>query len=128
MAKTAPFLGYAFGMAAFASIGRPGFANFARELMVFFGAFGTGSGFKYTAIQVATVCALWGLVISAVYMLRAYRQIFQGEPQADGTVSDPSVNVRWSLIILLAALLLGGLWPKSFLNFIQPSVEALIAK
>lgn len=129
VAKTAPFLGYAFGMAAFASIGLPGFANFASELMVFFGAFGSGAaGAKFTSIQIATVCALWGVVISAVYMLRAYRQIFQGEPQAVGTVVDPARNIRWSLIILLAALLVGGVWPKSFLSFIQPSVEALFAK
>jgi NADH-quinone oxidoreductase subunit M len=130
IAKKAPFLGYAFGMAAFASIGLPGFANFASELMVFFGAFGSG-GAKYTfgPIQIATACALWGVVISAVYMLRAYRQMFMGEPLSNAaTATDPGKNVRWSVIILLAALLLGGLWPKSFLSFIQPSVEALLAK
>jgi NADH-quinone oxidoreductase subunit M len=72
---------------------------------------------------------LWGVVISAVYMLRAYRQIFMGEPLGNTTVSaDPGKNVRWPVIILLAALLIGGIWPKSFLNYIQPSVEALIAK
>jgi NADH-quinone oxidoreductase subunit M len=130
IAKKAPFLGYAFGMAAFASIGLPGFANFASELMVFFGAFGSG-GVKYTfgPVQIATICALWGVVISAVYMLRAYRQMFMGEPVSNAvTASDPGKNIRWSVIILLAALLLGGLWPKSFLSFIQPSVEALLAK
>ena len=40
LARTAPFLALAFGMAMFASIGLPGFANFASEVMVFFGAFG----------------------------------------------------------------------------------------
>ena len=37
--KPMPWLGFAFGLAAFASIGLPGFANFASEMMVFFGAF-----------------------------------------------------------------------------------------
>ena len=41
--KTMPFLGAAFGCAAFASLGLPGFANFASELMVFFGAYKPGS-------------------------------------------------------------------------------------
>ena len=36
-----PVLGFAFGLAAFASIGLPGFANFASEILVFFGAFRT---------------------------------------------------------------------------------------
>lgn len=126
VAKTAPFLGYAFGLAAFASIGLPGFANFASELMVFFGSFGSGVPSNFGPIQIATICALWGVVISAVYMLRAYRQIFMGEPQADGVVADPAKNIRWSLIILIAALFVGGFCPKSFLSFIQPSVEALL--
>lgn len=130
IAKKAPFLGYAFGLAAFASIGLPGFANFASELMVFFGAFRSGNaGQDFGPMQIATACALWGVVISAVYMLRAYRQIFMGESLGNTTVtSDPGSNVRWSVIILLVALLIGGIWPKSFLSYIQPSVEALIAK
>ena len=132
LAKKAPFLGYAFGMAAFASIGLPGFANFASEIMVFFGAFKTGAvpgALTFSGHQIATICALWGVVISAVYMLRAYRQMFMGEPSASAiTTGDPSCNVRWSVILLLAALLIGGIWPKSFLTFIQPSVEALIGK
>jgi NADH-quinone oxidoreductase subunit M len=131
LAKRAPFLGYAFGMAAFASIGLPGFANFASELMVFFGAWKTGgpATLSFGPLQIATICALWGVVISAVYTLRAYRQIFQGEPQSNtAAVADPGKSVRWAIILLLAALLIGGIWPKSFLNYIQPSVEALFSK
>ena len=30
-------------------------------------------------VQIATILCLWGLVIGAVYMLRAYRNIFQGD-------------------------------------------------
>ena len=132
LAKQAPFLGYAFGMAAFASIGLPGFANFAGEMMAFFGAFKSGAvagSTNFSGIQIATVFGLWGVVISAVYMLRAYRQIFQGEPNANvASFKDPGFSVRGSVILLLGALLVVGLWPKSLLNFIQPSVEALIGK
>ena len=65
--------------AAFASIGLPGFANFAGEVMVFFGAFRHGANLTaFTIFQIATVLALWGVVISAVYMLRAYRAVFMG--------------------------------------------------
>jgi NADH-quinone oxidoreductase subunit M len=131
VAKTVPFLGYAFGMAAFASIGLPGFANFAGEIMVFFGAFGSAPRpglFSFSGIQVATICGLWGVVISAVYMLRAYRQIFMGEGVGAPAVSEPAPAMRWALILLLVALLIGGVWPRSYLSFIQPSVEALIGK
>src|SRR6202043_1620035 len=38
LAKVMPIAGLAFGFAAFATIGLPGFANFAGEIMIFFGA------------------------------------------------------------------------------------------
>ena len=76
----------------------------------------------------ATLLALWGVVISAVYMLRAYRQIFMGAAPAEGTVANPAPALRWSVIMLLAVLLIGGMSAKSVLNFIQPSVEALVRK
>ena len=83
LAKSMPFLAIVCGLATFASIGLPGFANFASELMVFFGAFGAGSGAsgmqagvvnRFDGHQIATVCGLWGVVVSAIYMLRAYRR------------------------------------------------------
>ena len=68
-----PVLCFTFGLAAFASIGLPGFANFASELMVFFGAFQGYKGKSFGWLEWTTVLALWGVVISAVYMLRAIR-------------------------------------------------------
>ena len=44
LAKPMPVLGLAFGLAAFASIGLPGFGNFASEILVFFGAFSARDG------------------------------------------------------------------------------------
>ena len=41
------------------------------------------AGHPLRNFQLATIFALWGVVISAVYMLRAYRAIFMGEPGKD---------------------------------------------
>src|SRR6202162_5237228 len=79
LARVMPFAGLAFGIGVFAAIGLPGFANFAGEIMIFFGAFKNGwtvDGFHI--FQITTVLALWGVVISTVYMLRAYRKAFMG--------------------------------------------------
>ena len=74
-----PFAGLAFGLGAFAAIGLPGFANFAGEIMIFFGAFKNGWEIeRFHLFQIATVLGLWGVVISTIYMLRAYRAIFMG--------------------------------------------------
>src|SRR3954469_11103319 len=83
LGKLMPRAGFVFGLAAFASIGLPGFSNFAGEVMVLFGAFRNGANpERFTIYQVATVLGLWGAVMSAVYMLRAYRAVFMGS-QAD---------------------------------------------
>ncbi len=75
----------AFGLGAFASIGLPGFANFSGEVMVFFGAFRNGADLNgFHLYQIATLLALWGVVISAVYMLRAYRAMFMGRCRSAG--------------------------------------------
>ena len=125
-AKLAPVLGLLFGFAAFASVGLPGFANFAGEVAVFFGAF-AGAGTEISFLQIATFFALWGVVISAVYMLRAYRAIFKGEPKEGATLSDLSMEQRIPALILLTVLLIVGLYPPILLNKIQPGI-ALIAK
>src|SRR5262245_26163025 len=79
LAKVMPFASLAFGFGVFAAIGLPGLANFAGEIMIFFGAFKNGWEMDHFHIfQIATVLALWGVVISTVYMLRAYRTVFTG--------------------------------------------------
>ena len=67
-----PFFGSALVIALMAGCGVPGFANFAGEVTVLFGAWKS-----YPWIVVA---AAWGgLVIGGVYMLRAIREILHGE-------------------------------------------------
>jgi len=130
IAKKHAFLGYAFGIAAFASIGLPGFANFSSELMVFFGAFSQGAirySTSFTPIQIATVFALWGVVISAVYMLRMYHLVFMGEPDSATTSSiQPSCTLRLPVIFLILALVVGGFFPQLFINYLKPSAQRLI--
>lgn len=129
LAKAMPFLGLTFGLAAFASIGLPGFANFASELMVFFGAFNVRTGgLDMAHFQWATVAGLWGVVISAVYMLRGYKAVFMGEPaQQWKELPDATRQVRLPLMLLLGSLLLAGFVPRLFLNFVSPALKALLA-
>jgi NADH-quinone oxidoreductase subunit M len=122
LAKPMPVLGFIFGLAAFAAIGLPGFANFASEILVFFGAFQNGTARPYSHYQIATVCALWGLVISAVYMLRGYRAVFQGEIQERWSGLKDIANLRWPVFLLLAALLLAGFFPQMFVNLVKPVI------
>ncbi len=129
VAKAMPFLGLVFGFAAFASIGLPGFANFASEIMIFFGAFKNGPGrLDFSAFQIATIFSLWGVVISAVYMLRAYRSVFLGEPSpVVAGWTDPGPAQRWPVIMLVAALVIAGCAPQYFISYLKPALEALLS-
>jgi NADH-quinone oxidoreductase subunit M len=120
LAKPMPVLGFIFGLAAFAAIGLPGFANFPSEILVFFGAFHDGSASPFSYHQIATLLALWGLVISAVYMLRGYRAVFHGEIQDRWTSLKDITTLRWPLILLLAVLLLAGFFPQILVNLVKP--------
>ena len=141
LARSMPFLALIFGLGMFASIGLPGFANFASEIMVFFGAFRSGSGSaslaKFDHHQTATICALWGVVISAVYMLRAYRRVFLGAPHTEVAghapnsvietpVGDLSGSARWALGLLIAGLLIVGFRPQVMLHLLTPSLAPSI--
>ena len=129
LATPMPVLGFLFGLAAFASIGLPGFGNFASEIMIFFGAFGNaGSGLHFSNLQITTMLALWGVVISAVYMLRGYRAVFMGPVDKRwAQLPDLAFSLRCPIIILLAALILAGFCPQLFTHFIQPTLQAILA-
>jgi NADH-quinone oxidoreductase subunit M len=121
LAKSAPGMAFLFGMVGMASIGLPGLANFAGEVMVFLSAFrnydpAAGLG----PVQIACILAIWGVVISAVYMLRAYRKIFQGPTvRATETAADLTFADRIPVLLLAVALLAVGLYPNLLLSLLR---------
>src|SRR5262249_6214715 len=130
LAKTSPFLSLAFGLSMWAAIGLPGFANFAAELLVFFGAWGTDATISkgplsFSFLQWATIGGLWGVVISSVYMLRAYRRIFFGVlPDSLREQTDIGMATRWPLMLLLAAMMVVGFYPSAVVNLIKPTLNS----
>lgn len=125
LAKVAPSMGLLFGFAAMASVGLPGFANFVGEVMIFFGAFQSGvpSASGFNAFQIATVAAVWGVVISAVYMLRAYRNVFMGEmPDRWKSVTDIHRVAKYAVVLLIFALLIVGFYPRILTQFLSPAL------
>jgi NADH-quinone oxidoreductase subunit M len=123
LARKAPVLAAFFTAAVFASIGLPGFANFWGELAIF-----TALWHYSPAL---TAVAVTGVVISAVYGLRAAARVLFGETtEAFGRVAEktPVVDLglgeRIPALILLAALLFIGCWPRSLARSIDTAVSA----
>jgi NADH-quinone oxidoreductase subunit M len=119
-----PFIGAALVMALFAGCGLPGFANFAGELLVLFGAWKTATLPSHWFV----VAAAWaGLVIGAIYMLRAVRTILHG-PLGEPWTSVPDADLvrKTPFALLLAALLLFGCFPRLLTDKITPSAERIV--
>src|SRR6266704_3381493 len=129
LGKVMPFAGLAFGLGAFAAIGLPGFANFAAEVMIFFGAFKNGWEMeRFHLFQIATVLGLWGVVISAVYMLRAYRKTFMGTLAARWKdLVDLRPSLRMPVTLLVGAALCYGFFPQSFVRIIAPAFRPYLS-
>jgi NADH-quinone oxidoreductase subunit M len=119
--KKMPFIGMALIMAALAGCGLPGFANFPGELLTLFGAWKTLPSF--------VVVAAWGaLVVGAIYMLRAVRNMLHGPLAANlPVVQDAGLWRRVPFALLLASLILFGVAPRLLTSKIEPAVKEIVA-
>jgi NADH-quinone oxidoreductase subunit M len=118
------FIGTALLMAALAGCGLPGFANFWGEVSVFFGAW------HEPALRVVTVLAVWGaLVIGAVYMTRAMRNVLHG-PLPERWVGLADASSLWRKLpyaLLLVSLFVFGCFPRLLTEKITPDAQKIVA-
>jgi NADH-quinone oxidoreductase subunit M len=116
-----PFIGAVMVMTLLAGCGVPGFASFAGEIMVVFGA--------WKSFPLETGLAIWGaLVIAGVYMMRAIRNILHGPLTTPAPISDAgNLWRKLPYALLVAGLILFGVLPRVLTDRITPSVNALLA-
>ncbi|HLG21832.1 MAG TPA: NADH-quinone oxidoreductase subunit M [Candidatus Manganitrophaceae bacterium] len=122
LAKKLPFIGFFFIATAMASAGLPGFANFVSEFMIVVGTF--------RVYPVQTVLAVFGVVITAIYYLRAIRAAFFGEihPKWEKLQDAVTWTQRLPFLVLLSVLLIVGFYPSLLVDPIHTGSAALLAK
>jgi NADH-quinone oxidoreductase subunit M len=125
LSQEAPVLCAFFLFAMLANIGLPGFANFWGEVSVFISLWNLSPWFLAIAVS--------GVVISAIYGLRAVANVFFGEKSESATdAEDLKRSERVPALILAVALLAVGFWPQMITTPINQSLQkenaALIAK
>ncbi|MHC4549934.1 MAG: complex I subunit 4 family protein [Planctomycetota bacterium] len=112
------------GIAMFASLGLPGLSGFVGEILTFLGSFKTDF---YSGAKLLTVLAVFGLVITAAYYLRAIQRVFLGKTNpACENFPDADRLEMASMLPLVVPTILFGIWPAPLLDLIQPSVEAIL--
>lgn len=126
LAAKAPLLCAFFVAATMASIGLPGFGNFVGEFTIF-AALG-----ETVATQWVLIPAAVGIILSAIYGLRAVANIFYGEPTEAfknqleaGDVRDLQLFEKVPATLLIAALLAVGLFPRTLSDAADAELAAL---
>jgi NADH-quinone oxidoreductase subunit M len=126
LAQKAPVLAAFFVAATFASIGLPGFANFPGELVIFTAL--------WNLSHWITAGAVAGVVISAIYGLRAAARVFFGPPTdafAAFSAAHPPADLGWSerlpALLLLSLLLFIGFWPRSISTPLNDTLRSVYA-
>ncbi|MGC4064569.1 MAG: NADH-quinone oxidoreductase subunit M [Polyangiaceae bacterium] len=111
-----PVVAAFFTLAGLSSLGLPGTAGFVAEFLVFLGAYqGT---YDWWALP-----AIIGAFITAVYVLRAVRNIFWGTGPSEHfhDLRDAHGTELGALFVLGAAIVIFGCWPRLVLDFVDRS-------
>jgi NADH-quinone oxidoreductase subunit M len=121
--KVMPAVAVFFTIAGLSSLGLPGTAGFVAELLVFLGAW--QSAHWWWALP-----GILGAFITAIYVLRAVRQIFWGPgPSGEFHELADAKKTEWgALVILGTAIIVFGCLPSLVLDFIDKTTPAYLGK
>jgi NADH-quinone oxidoreductase subunit M len=113
-----PGLGWAFVLAAFASLGLPGLAHFPAEFQIFLGTL---------RVYPLAVVVVLGIAVTAGLYLRAIQVAFLGEPRGERwKLRDLEARETLAVVPLLALTVLIGVAPSLALDVIHATTEALL--
>jgi len=119
IAKRAPFLAASFLIIVMGTVALPLTNGFIGEFLLMNGIY----QYNIWLVAVAGLTIIFG----AVYMLRLYKQIMQGEPTAlTASFADVSGSEKTVLIIICALVVIIGIYPQPLLHLSEASVSNLI--
>jgi NADH-quinone oxidoreductase subunit M len=117
--KPAPKLAAVFTLVMLSSIGLPGLNGFVGEFLILLGSFLTRRWWAVVAVS--------GVILAAVYLLWAYQRVFHGEPdEANASIRDLKLSEGLVMAPLVGLIVFMGVYPKPFLDRIQPAVSRLV--
>ena len=115
-----PFYAFLFLFFTMGNVGLPGVSGFVGEFLTMAGAFKVNSWIAFFAA--------FGVILSAAYALRLFRQVMYGDLTKSNLMTIADVDAREAAMLgalLLFALVL-GVYPKPALDIFAPSVEVLL--
>ncbi|MFG6581348.1 NuoM family protein [Sulfitobacter sp. 1A13191] len=112
-----PWLGWAFVLSAFASLGLPGLAHFPAEFQIFLATLNA---------QPWAIVVIIAIVVTAGLYLRAIAAVFLGEPNEKwAAMPDLDRGEMLAIVPLLILIILIGVAPSWLLGMIDATMRAL---
>ncbi|MBF8299250.1 MAG: NADH-quinone oxidoreductase subunit [Dehalococcoidia bacterium] len=120
LANRMPFVTVIFLIAGLAALGLPTTSGFAAELLVFLGSF--------PVLGVATILAMFGVVLTAGYILWMFQRVFMGaEKPRFANIGDSSAVERIPLIGMVAAIMIVGIYPALVTEYFEAGLSPIVA-
>jgi NADH-quinone oxidoreductase subunit M len=118
--KSVPIYAGIFMVVMLSSIGLPGLNGFVGEFLILLGT--------YLSSSLAAVLAVSGLILGALYMMWAYERVMWGPitKTVNQTLRDLAPREITVMVPLLGLMLFMGLYPRTLLDRIEPSVGLLL--
>ena len=124
LARQMPIIAVVFSIGGLGALGLPTTSGFAAEFLVFVGSF---SSTTVSGIQIYTILAVLGIVITAGYILWMLQRIFYGPPleKYDG-VKDADILERAYMFIFVAVIMLVGIYPAILTDVIKLGILPVV--
>jgi NADH-quinone oxidoreductase subunit M len=124
LARRIPFITIIFSVAGLASLGLPTTSGFAAEFLVFIGSF---SSTTVAGIQVYTILAVLGVVVTAGYILWMIQRVFYGEVKEEfNSVKDADAVEIVYMVAFVAAIMLVGIYPAILTDVIKLGIMPIM--
>jgi NADH-quinone oxidoreductase subunit M len=120
--KPVPRFAAVFLLVMFSSVGLPGLNGFIGEFLILLGSFGPN--------RIAASFASGGLVLGAVYMLWMFQRVVFGPVTHEENAHLQDLTPREIAVLAPVVVMIGlmGVYPRPFLQTMEPSVKALVAR
>jgi NADH-quinone oxidoreductase subunit M len=122
IAKVIPAYTVLFMIVTLSSVGLPGTNGFMGEFLILIGAFQTN--------WLMTIFATSGVILAACYMLWMVQRVFFGKVTNEKNENIQDLKVReWIYLMPIIIFIFWiGFYPKTFLDKVNPSVNAFISE
>jgi NADH-quinone oxidoreductase subunit M len=123
LARQMPVIVVVFSIAGLASLGLPGTSGFAAEFITFVGSY---SSLAVEGIRLYTILGVFGIVLTAGYILWMLQRIFYGPPlDKFSGVPDANNIEKVCIFSFVGAIMLVGLYPAILTDVIKLGVEPI---